>query len=189
MIRPIGVATSAVRSPILARAPSRPSSRRTSNWPVPLSTVVRPRHPVGIVVHRDDAAGAGLVLHHDGRLALDMAGKAVSDHAGEQVAAAAGRKPNQHLELLALKERCLRRGRACDKRGSSAAAMVRKSTNMAGCSYSAATRTPRASCSGEDRQADEQDFHPFSDAKRQILPAGEGRVLAQRLPVRRSLAT
>ena len=68
------------------------------------------RHPVGVVVHRDDAAGAGLVLHDDGGLALDVAGEPVGDHAAVEIAAAAGRKADQHLELLALEERRLRVG-------------------------------------------------------------------------------
>ena len=42
-MRPIGVATSACKSEIFARAPSRPSSSRTSSWPVPISTVVPSR--------------------------------------------------------------------------------------------------------------------------------------------------
>src|SRR6266508_3554288 len=41
---------------------------------------------------------------------------------------------------------------------------------------------------GEDRQADEQDLHPAIGAQRQIFLARKSRVLADRLPIDRSLA-
>ena len=74
------------------------------------------RHALRIIVHGDDAAGAGHVLYHHVRLAFEMAGQPVGDDAAVEVGAAAGREADQHLELLALIERRLRRGRSRSER-------------------------------------------------------------------------
>src|SRR5262249_42555343 len=68
------------------------------------------------VVHGDNTRGAWHVLYDDRRLALDMARQPIGYDTAVEIAAATGRKSDQHLDLLALKERRLGGGRAGGQR-------------------------------------------------------------------------
>src|SRR6266508_4547434 len=141
------------------------------------------RDSVCIIVHGNDAAGTRHVLHNDAWLTLDVARKPIGDNAAVEIGPTAWWKADQHLDLLALIERRLGGGRACDKREQQrCSGRADEHAELLLSRYQGFSGRLR-----EDRQADEQDLHPAIGAQGQIFLARKSRVLADRIPIDRSL--